>query len=184
MSDHLQNLGADFADRFRAGDESAFDELFRRYHGSLTHFAFSVLHDENEAEDVVQDCFVRFWERRFELQHVKEVNAYLYQAVRFAAYNKLRNKKLHVVRDEPTEKMDEALQQAMIQGEVMAHIAHLLNHLPERMKQVLTMHYLEDKTLEEISAITGIHPETVRSHRYRGLRMIRNFINAAKAFFI
>ena len=169
---------------FKEGKETAFDQLFRAYFAPLTHFAFTILHDEQEAEDVVQDCFVKLWERREDLQQVKEINPYLYQAVRFASYNKLRKAKLHIVKDDSVDVPDEALFQSRIQGEVMAHIAALVERLPEKMRLVLKLHYLEDMSLHDIVKVTGSSYETVRSQRYQALKFIKSILGTAKSIFL
>ena len=64
----------------------------------------------------------------------------------------------------------------IIESELMASIQQAIDNLPERMKQVVQMHYLEDKSLKEIGQEIGIDPETARSHRYRAIQLLKKTI--------
>lgn len=165
--------GPAFFDAFRSGEEHAFDRLFRAYHGPLTFYASRFTHDEEQAEDIVQDCFVELWARRGKLSGVQSIQSYLYRCV----YNhcarwvekKIRAEKAIHLLPEP-----EANQ--IIESELMASIQQAIDNLPERMKQVVQMHYLEDKSLKEIGQEIGIDPETARSHRYRAIQLLKKTI--------
>jgi RNA polymerase sigma factor (sigma-70 family) len=75
---------------FRDGEERAFDCLFREYFVPLTWFANRILHDEKNAEDIVQDAFVILWQRRKKHGHVTAISAYLYATVRNQCLKQLR----------------------------------------------------------------------------------------------
>ena len=75
---------------FLRGEEKAFDQLFRNYYPSLTLFAFKLIDNLREAEDIVQDCFVSLWELRHELDHINSIKSYLYTSIRYRCSNYLK----------------------------------------------------------------------------------------------
>ena len=72
------------------GDERAFQGLFVDYYSVLVSFAMKYLDNQEAAEDIVQDVFVKIWETREKLGGIDNLSAYLYQMVRFRSFNYLR----------------------------------------------------------------------------------------------
>jgi len=169
----LHGLDPEFYEAFRQGEEQAFDRVFRAYHGPLTYYAFKFLGDEKMAEDVVQDCFTELWVRRKKLSGVQSINSYLYRCV----YNHCADLFEKMQRQKGvTGSLPETEEANLLESETMARILRVIDHLPLRMQQVLRMHYLEDKSLEEIGHEIGIDPETARSHRYRAIQLLKKTI--------
>lgn len=63
------------------GDRNAFAEIFKRYHDTLLNFAYNKLRNHEEANDVVQDVFIKLWTVRKEA-HIQNLPAYLYTMLR------------------------------------------------------------------------------------------------------
>lgn len=169
------NLGADFLHAFRNGEELAFDKLFRAYFSPLTFYANRYLKDQQLSEDIVQDCFVKLWQRRGKLEHVQSIKSYLYRCVYTQVVDTVKKTAGRKVDIDPTG-IEYPETENVVEIELMAQILAVLETLPPRMKDVLRMYYLENKTLAEIGAQIGIDPETVRSHRYRAIQLVRKTI--------
>jgi RNA polymerase sigma-70 factor (ECF subfamily) len=168
-----QGWGPEFFDAFRKGEEQAFDRLFRAFYAPLTFFAFKYVRDESVAEDIVQDCFAKLWQRRKKLAKVDAIHSYLYRCVYNLCIDWQQKKKKHSLIAPLPESFDPA---DIVESETLARIIQVIDHLPQRMKQVVRMHYLENQSLEEIGRVIGIEAETVRSHRYRAIQFIRKTI--------
>lgn len=173
MSQELHGWGPEFFEAFRNGEEQAFDRVFRTYHGPLTYFAYKYLQDEKLAEDIVQDCFAELWERRKKLSEVQSINSYLYRCVYNHCARLLEKMQRKTVTKELPAETDET---NLVESEILTRILQVIDHLPGRMKQVVRMYYLEEKSLEEIGQEIGIDPETARSHRYRAIQLLRKTI--------
>ena len=130
---------------FRRGEEVAFDQLFREYFAALSLFAYRLTGDEQQAEDIVQDCFVSLWERRRGLKHIDSIKSYLYTSIRYRCIDnrkKLMNVPLNA--EDPQLVQTEGLPgAAIIEAETAALIYQMLEALPARMKTVIKMYYLE-----------------------------------------
>ncbi len=80
--------------RARAGDIGAFEAIFRAHYQRLCLFAESLVNSSDQAEDLVEDVFVRTWESRETCRGCDSLKAYLYVAVRNRAFKFLRHQKV------------------------------------------------------------------------------------------
>ncbi len=165
---------------FQRGEEEAFDKLFRDYFPVLSLFAFRLTGDEQEAEDIVQDCFVSLWSRRHALDHIDSIRSYLYTAVRYQCIRyrkKIRSTNMQDAASAP-EIADENLniEALVVMAETVREIYSLIDLLPPRMQQVFRLYYLEGKSYQEIGKLLKTDPETVRNQRFKALQLIRKTI--------
>lgn len=175
VTNDWQDREPGFLEAFRSGEEWAFDRLFRKWFGPLSFYACKYLKDEQLSEDIVQDCFLELWSRRKKLSHIEAVVSYLHRTVYHRVLTHFRKQKgMQWVSEDNLPEEPEPDQVAEL--EMLARIALVMDNLPERMRQVLTLHYLEGKSLEEIGQELHIDPHTVRQHRYRAILLVRKTI--------
>ena len=74
------------------GNTQAFDCLFLLYYPKVRTFIYSILDNEEEAEDLAQDTFIKLWTARAQLSHVQNINAYIYQTAKHVLYTFLDKK--------------------------------------------------------------------------------------------
>ena len=160
----------------KMGEDKAFDFFFRQYYTTLCYFATSILHNEEEAKDIVQDCFVKLWDSHTINERSETVKSFLYTAVRNKCVDVLRKKKviqkakLQIAKsgDDNFEFFDEVAFAEMIR-EVFGNI----EMLPPKMQQVIKLYYFEEKNYKEIASTLGTSPETVRNQKGKALKIIR-----------
>lgn len=170
--------------RIESGDESAFEELFRRYYRDLYLFALGYVRSRDLAEEVVQEVFVRLWERRQRWSPSSSLKLYVYRAVRNEALNCLRS--LRVREYEPLEVVDaahghlilEALTPIgmMQQTELVSAVAEAIDRLPERRRAAFLLHRIHGFTYEEIAATMEISPKTVANQISEALHYLLDAI--------
>ena len=80
-------------EQIRAGDEAAFDDLFTAWYGKLQAYAYSVLQNETQSEEVVQAVFCRIWEKRQQWKVTTSLKAYLNGSVYHRCIDGLRRDK-------------------------------------------------------------------------------------------
>jgi len=171
-----EETDVEFMEAFRKGEERAYDRLFREYYAPLCFFAFRMLHDENLAEDIVQECFINLWNRRKGLNHIQSIRSYLYTAVRYRCVDHYRSGRpdMDALPDELTQADPASDAEAMmIMTETVKNLYEQLEQLPARMREVIKLYYLEGKTYKEIGGILQTDPETVRNQRFKALKFIR-----------
>jgi RNA polymerase sigma-70 factor (ECF subfamily) len=169
----------EFIKSLHKGEEQAFDRLFREYFASLTYFAFQLIHNEKEAEDIVQDCFVALWNRRSSIDHIESIKSYLYTSIRYRCINYLKKTRSVSGPDKISDELvDESadMESLIITAETANEIYRLIELLPPRMQQVVRLYFMEGKSYQEIGALLNTDPETVRNQRFKALQFIRKTI--------
>jgi RNA polymerase sigma-70 factor (ECF subfamily) len=174
---------ADVVARVRAGDERAFEALFRTYYDGLCSFVIRYVHDRAPAEELVQDLFAALWARRgaWEVRGgAGSVRAYLFAAARNRALN-LRARRaverdweadeadvrsLHRAPPQPDEALDAA--------ELHARLDAAIESLPERCRLVMQLRWREQLSYAEIAEVMGISPKGVENQLSRGLKALRD----------
>jgi RNA polymerase sigma-70 factor (ECF subfamily) len=148
-------------DGLRAGDEAAFEALFRAYAGSLYAFAYSYVGSSSTAEELVQDLFARLWERRATLEPPRSVYSYLFSATRNGAEQ---------IMDSPSESPQERDFDAQVLAEAL-DVA--VRELPARCREVFILARESRLTHAQIAAVLRIAPKTVQVHMGRALALLR-----------
>ena len=86
-------LEDDFIISLRAGDDNAFGKLFDRYGKRLYYFALGYLKSPEDAEEIVQEVFLKIWNNREELSETKSFEAYLFTIAKNGILNTIRKSK-------------------------------------------------------------------------------------------
>lgn len=156
------------------------EALFRIFHAPLCDYAFSILGDQELAEDVVQDLFVRLLDQPGLLMKDVPVKYYLYSSVRYRSFNVLRHREV-IRRSSPqVAEMLENLQNNAYREDdeqVIDKLITTLEELPPQCRTVFSMSCLEGKTYKEIGGILNISINTVKYHITRAYDEIRRKLN-------
>jgi len=168
--------------QMRAGEGDAFAALFSRYYDALCAFATGYTASRAEAEEVVEDVFVRLWELREQLEVRESFKSYLYTATRNRALNRVRDERAEGRRldearfdsvplgmGQPTPSLDEEVEA----GEFARAVARAVEQLPPRARQVFLLHRQHGLTYAEIAAALEISPKTVENLLGRALKHLR-----------
>ena len=163
-----------YTDSPRNWDETAFDSLFRELFAPLCYFAVKLVKEPFIAEDIVQDCFVRLWEKREDLGHVKTPKSYLYTMVRNACLKHLERGKLSS--EEPGEALpdpDLVIEKPLIAAETARELYQFISSLSPALQQIIRLYYLEGMTNREIATALNIEPDSVTRQRLRAIMALR-----------
>jgi RNA polymerase sigma-70 factor, ECF subfamily len=176
---------ADVVARVRAGDERAFEALFRTHYDGMCGFAIRYVRERAAAEELVQDLFAGLWARRatWEVRGgAGSVRAYLFAAVRNRALN-LRARRA-VERDwAADEALDDVrtIHRAPAQPDELLEAAELharldaaIESLPERCRLVMQLRWREQLSYAEIAEVMGISAKGVENQLSRGLKALRD----------
>ena len=153
--------------------KALFDELFDR----LVYFAFQLLKDKDQARDIVQDAFVKYWDlRETIIQDKTAAKNFLYSTVRNASLNTLRHKKIvesHIQLQGAADSEEQPVIEAIITSEVMAAVRMAVQSLPESHKQISILGYMEGKKNQEIADELNMSVNTVKKQKQRALQLLR-----------
>ncbi len=162
------------------GDEYAFKYFFDTYYDDLCNFANGYLRDEALSEEIVQDIFVYFWEKRDSLHLTGSIKSYLFAASKNKTLNYLRNLKNQnrIIKElipgsEPvTGSTDEYLELE----ELKRIIEEAIEILPPKCKAIWCLSRDQNKTNNEIATELGITVKTVENQMTIAIRKIKEFL--------
>jgi len=171
----LENCGSASANQARlelAERKQFIEQLFRRNYSEMIHLASVLLGDDEEAEDVVQDVFLRVADSDIPPKN----DNYLLTAVRNACLNRIRQMHLHdkVKRLMPLED-DSALQPIDKRMERLDDIATYVDEqLEEPHRSIFHLRFDDDLTISEIARRLGLNPNTAYKYLMQSIQQIRH----------
>ncbi len=145
------------------------DELVVKYENTLFRAALAILGDVQEAEDAVQDTFLRYLEKRPELRDGDHEKAWLLKVTANRCKSILRTR-----RRRPTVELLDIY--PVPEEEGSRELMEAILTLPANQRSAVHLHYYEGYTSEEIGAILGQRPGTVRSHLSRAREALRRYL--------
>jgi RNA polymerase sigma-70 factor (ECF subfamily) len=159
------------------GDHAAYTVLFDRFYGLLFVHACKMLHDEDEAKDIVQELFETLWLRRENITFNTSLSSYLYAAIRHRIINQIAHKQVagkYLSSLREFIDRDDCLADHYFREREMARmIEQEIATLPEKMQEVFRLSRQEHLSYKEIAQKVGVSEQTVRSHVKRALRILR-----------
>ena len=160
-------------ERIQSGDDSAFDELMRRYKRPVVNFVYRMLGDAGDADDVAQEVFVRVFRHIGEYQPRTKFSTWLFALARNAALDRLRWHKRHPT--EPLESVPEptTTPREIQTREVDEHIAAAVSRLPEDQRTAIVLAEYHGMSYAEIGAIMHCSEKSVESRLYRAKQTLR-----------
>jgi RNA polymerase sigma-70 factor (family 1) len=162
---------------FQKNRETAFDGYFREYYAPLCFFAFKMLGDQPAAQDIVEDSFVKLWERREIMERLGSIPSYLYTTVKNACIDQLRAqaRKRNGIAELGinTPAFEQSVFYKIIEAEVLRQLTTAKANLPPKAKRVVELFYFENKSYSEIAALMGISVNTVKNQKIRALKLLR-----------
>ena len=145
------------------------EELVAKHEHTLYRAALALLGDPQEAEDAVQDTFLRYLEKRPELRDRDHEKAWLLKVTANRCKSILRTR-----RRRPTVELLDIY--PVPEEEGSRELMEAILTLPANQRLAVHLHYYEGYTSEEIGAILGQRPGTVRSHLSRARDALRRYL--------
>lgn len=163
--------------KIAGGDELAFKEVFDHYQRYVFTFAQKITRSDADAEEIVQDIFLKVWFGRNQLLRMENFGAYLNRLVRNHAFNLLRHEA--VVAKVKTQMVmahsntDLGTEQTLDYKETKELLDKVVNRLPEQQRKIYALCHFEGLKYEEVAAQLHISPDTVHYHMKLALATIR-----------
>lgn len=159
----------------KAGDTGAFQQLVEKYQNLAFTVAFNIVKNREDAEEVVSDAFIKVYKNIVQHNEASKFSSWLFKIVYNTALSRIRKKKLEMFSmDASVYEKDYGISNSdgwssLVYEDQKAFIQQALEKLPEQDNLVLTLFYLAEEGLNEISEITGEKKSTVkvRLHRAR-----------------
>lgn len=173
-----------FFSKIQQGDTASFEWLYKRYHPRMYMFCKGILHDEDKAKDLVQECFIVFWEHRTQINAPEAISVYLFRIMKHLCLKQIRRDSLlnnfsnmnevalrelelshytpecNILNDLYFKDLSEKYQEA-------------LDKLPRQCQNIFRMNRNEGMRSEEIAIALNLSVRTVENQLYRGLKQIK-----------
>ncbi|CAM3763642.1 RNA polymerase sigma factor SigW [Marinicrinis lubricantis] len=169
----------------RDGDRSAFAELVDLYKDKIYHLGYRMLGNAHEAEDIVQETFLRVYRSLKSYDPSHKFSTWIYRIGTNLCIDRLRKRKFHAfsLDADTTEdgldgysmlaSEDLTPEQQITLSETQQHIRQAIDKMPEKYRSVVVLRYLHDLSLQEISGILGMPVTTVKTRVHRGREYLR-----------
>jgi len=149
------------------GDQTAFRQLYAFFYKRLFHFALALVKTRESAEEIVEDVFVRIWQKKEDLSAIRNVRVYLYTATKNSSLNYLSQKARQSI-TEPFDHIHVGLndsavtpEQILITAEIHQKIQKAVEALPPRCKMIFKLVREDGLRYKEIAEILNISINTI-----------------------
>ena len=176
----------DLIKRFQNGDLYAFDLLVQRYKNRLLNFAYRFLGNQEEAEDVVQETFLRLYRNRNAYKKIAKFSTWIYTIAGNLAKTELRKRKrrkLVSISDFGYDEKDYEIADVAFSPETAAdgslkdeRIQEAIEKLSPRFREVIILREIEELSYEEISEIIKAPLGTVKSRVNRARNALQFYL--------
>lgn len=166
--------------RVLGGDVEAFAVLVDRHHNRLARYALHLLGNRADAEEAVQESFLRAYRALPTYEDRGRCDAWLLQILANRCRTMVARRVELCELDESVLAWDDATHRAD-QVELHEELAHALAQLPTDQREAIVLRYSEDKTFEEMSALTGAGVSALKMRVRRACDRLRALLEASRA---
>ncbi len=172
---------------YRQGDKSIIDQLLVRYHSRVFRLALSILHNSQDAEEVIQEVFLKVFQKLDSFKGESSFSSWLYRVAINTTFMKLREKR--GAETLPLEEMERKIDEETGKGgvsdwarrpddellseEATQIITEAMEKLPDEFKMVVILRDLDGLSTEEVGKLLGLSPAAVKSRLHRARLFLR-----------
>lgn len=155
--------------------EKEFKRLFEAYSDRLFHYAFTILRDTGEAEDIVQAVFMNVWEKHPNLENIHTIKSYLYKSVYNLSMNRLDQLKVRL-RYQKEQSHQSAIYELpnAFDHELHQYLTKAIDQLPPRCREIFVLSRYDGLRYAEIAAQLQISVNTVENQMSKALKILRD----------
>lgn len=171
-------------ERFKDGEKSALDEIYKTYYPTLFDYGFRIIKDADFVRECIQELFYDLISSRETLGSTHNVKFYLLASIRRKIFSKIRNNKYVVQEDNHFSygfdlelSPEDQLIDIEIEESRRKELKKLVNQLPCREKEVIYLKFYKELNYEEITRIMGIHYDSARKLLHRAIKKLRTSID-------
>jgi RNA polymerase sigma-70 factor (family 1) len=162
------------------GDRKAFSTLYEQYLGELYRYVYLFTKSKEQSEEIVQDVFLKIWEKRESLAHINSFKAYLYRSAKNLVLDGVRKDTVKLKAHQylkPRSEQDEAMADERIINRQYEEIAErAIALLPEKRRAIFLMRTRDELSLDEIAAKLSISKSVVKKQLYAAISFVRSYV--------
>lgn len=155
------------------GDESAFRKLFTEFYTALCLFAKRFVGEGEIAEDIVQEAFLKYWDRHADFDNYYQIKSFLYIVVRHDCLNQIRSKRKNIgVAELAVTGSEEFFQYQVMEEETYRILHRSIEMLPPQMRHVIN-YALEGFKNAEIAQKMAISENAVHAYKKEAYKKLK-----------
>lgn len=159
-------------------EESRYKILFNEFYTALVQFAFSFINNEEAAKDIVQEIFIRIWEKKVKFENELLLRKYLYLSTQNKCFTYLRDRKVQhyhkqQIIDNYQEQEESNIIHSLIKEEVYRQLLSSVEQLPPQCKKICLL-TLDGKKPSEIAKELDLNVETVKKQKKIALKRLQD----------
>ena len=177
---HDETSDGELVTAFQGGDEQAFVVIVNRYKHRLTRLALAVVHNEEDALDIVQDAFIKVYHGLPQFRQTSALYTWLYRVVMNRAIDVVRHKQRTLMEpvDEPPAELPDPSDanrpdREALRVELRTHIFAAIDTLPRKHREVVLLREVEGLSYKEIADSLGCSEGTVMSRLFYARERLR-----------
>jgi RNA polymerase sigma-70 factor, ECF subfamily len=157
----------------KGGSAGAFKQVFDKCYESLCQYAFTMVKEMDEAEDIVQAMFLKLWERRDTLDIRHSIRTYLFKSVYHQCINQLEHRKIKQKYLERSQWTVEHAQPDAFPHELEEKLKRIVDGLPPQCRTIFMMSRYEELRYPEIASKLNISVNTIQNQICKALKILR-----------
>lgn len=159
--------------------QEAFERLVPAFRRRVFGLAYGILRDRAAAEDLAQEVFVKLWQALPRYDGRAKLSTWIYAITRNAAVSALRARRRQVSMSDPAVLAEaERVAAQPAAGPDDAGLRRLVEALPEKQRQAVTLFYLDERSVEEVAELMGMPANTVKTHLHRARARLATALGA------
>ena len=174
--------------QIKKGDKGAFRKLVEQYQETAFKLAFRMLGNQDDARDVVQESFIRIWEKMKTYNENEKFTSWMYRIVSNRAIDSLRARKrrpvisLEKLIPDMLETAESGIDTHMENREAGEIIRAITDGLPEKQQLVFSLRDLQGLSSKEVQEISGMTDIAIKTNLYHARKIIREKLTAILTF--
>ncbi|MCD0487568.1 RNA polymerase sigma-70 factor [Pedobacter sp. MC2016-14] len=188
MDSHFNE--ADVLKKIISGDRKAFSSLYQQHLSELYNYIYLFTKSRESSEEIVQDIFVKIWEKKENLQYITSFKPYLFKSAKNLLLDEIRRnavkaKAINALKPD-SEDSNERTDEPLIYKQHMKIAEEAIAMLPEKRRAIFLMRTREELSLDEIAAKLNISKSVVKKQLYAGISFVRQYMhrNEILSFFM
>jgi RNA polymerase sigma-70 factor (family 1) len=166
-----------WAESLRNGQHDALSHFFKLHHKALCFFANRMVQNQEEAEDIVSDCFLKVWKRRQDFETDTNIKSFLYISCRNACFDYLKHLKVKTFAQQNyfnhLTHSEDLILYTIMEAEFMEILSREIELLPEQCQKIFKLIYFQGKKTDEIAQELDLSVQTVRNHKSRAVELLK-----------